>query len=57
MHYYDLAAASGSNEKIVVALNRNWRGRPISEIASINAQAARRELAAERVPRRTKSPA
>lgn len=47
MHYYDLAAASGSNEKIVVALDRNWRGRPISEIASLNAQAARRELAAE----------
>ncbi len=47
MHYYDLAAASGSNEKVVVALNRNWRGRPISEIASSNAQSARRELAAE----------
>ncbi len=47
VHYYDLAAASGSHEKIVVALNRNWRGRPISEIASLNSQAARRELAAE----------
>ncbi len=46
-HYYDLAAASGSNEKVVVALNRKWRGRPISEIASSNAQSARRELAAE----------
>ncbi len=46
-HYYDLAAASGSNEKVVVALSRSWRGHPISEIASVNAQAARRDLAAE----------
>jgi Flp pilus assembly protein TadD len=43
-HYYSLAAASGSNEKIVVALNRNWRGRNIVEVAQINAQAATREL-------------
>jgi Flp pilus assembly protein TadD len=47
LYYYDHAAASGSNEKVVVALNRGWRGRPISEIASTNAEAARRELATE----------
>jgi len=47
LRYYDRAAVSGSNEKVVVAVNRSWRGRPISEIASINAQAARRELATE----------
>lgn len=47
MHYYDLAALTGSNEKVVVALNRSWRGRPIADIASINSRAARRELAAE----------
>jgi Flp pilus assembly protein TadD len=47
VHYYGLAAARASNEKIVVALNRNWRGRGISEIADINAQAARRELSTE----------
>jgi Flp pilus assembly protein TadD len=46
-HYYDLAAASGSNEKIVVALNRNWRGHSISEIAGRNAQAVRHELSSE----------
>jgi len=46
-HYYGLAAASGSKEKIVVALNRGWRGRSITEIASINLQAAQRELRAE----------
>jgi Flp pilus assembly protein TadD len=47
VHLYDRAAASNSNEKIVVALNRNWRGRSISEIANRNAQAARRELGSE----------
>lgn len=47
VHYYDLVALGGSKDKIVVALNRNWRGRPISEIASMNAQGARRELASE----------
>jgi Flp pilus assembly protein TadD len=44
---YDRAAASNSNEKVVVALNRNWRGRSISEIANHNAEAARRELSGE----------
>jgi Flp pilus assembly protein TadD len=45
--FYQLAAAIGSHEKVVVALNRNWRGRPISEVASLNADAARRELSTE----------
>jgi len=45
--YYSQAASSGSQEKVVVALNRSWRGRSISEIASRNAEAARRELSAE----------
>jgi Flp pilus assembly protein TadD len=44
---YSQAADSHSNERVVVALNRSWRGRPISDIASLNAQAARRELSAE----------
>ncbi len=44
---YSQAAASGSVEKVVVALNRSWRGRSIAEIASQNEQAARRELGAE----------
>jgi tetratricopeptide (TPR) repeat protein len=47
IRYYDLAASSGSKEQIVVALNRDWRGRSISEIASRNADAARRELSNE----------
>jgi Flp pilus assembly protein TadD len=47
IRYYDLATLSGSGDKVVVAFNRGWRGRPISEIAGINAQGARRELATE----------
>src|SRR6266702_2677253 len=47
VRYYSLAASSASDEKIVVALNRSWRGRSISEVAEINAQAARRELSTE----------
>jgi Flp pilus assembly protein TadD len=44
---YTMAAASRSDEKVVVAFNRSWRGRPITEIANTNAKAARRELSAE----------
>jgi Flp pilus assembly protein TadD len=44
---YTMAAASGSDEKVVVAFNRSWRGREITEVASINERAARRELSAE----------
>jgi Flp pilus assembly protein TadD len=47
VRYYAMAAAGGSKEKVVVALNRNWRGRGISEIADLNVQAARRELGSE----------
>jgi Flp pilus assembly protein TadD len=45
--YYGLAASSGSKEKVVVAFNRSWRGRSITEIADRNLQAARLELSNE----------
>jgi len=45
--FYSQAAASGSKEKVVVSVNRSWRGLPISEIASRNADASRRELSNE----------
>lgn len=45
--FYEQSAAIGSNEKVVVAFNRSWRGRPITEIASRNADAARRQLSNE----------
>jgi len=44
VHFYSLAAASGSNQRIVLALNRSWRGRSIAEVANENSLAARREL-------------
>jgi len=47
IHFYGLAAASGSKEKIVVAPNRSWRGHSITDIASLNVEAARRELSTE----------
>ncbi len=42
--YYDRSAATGSREPIVIAFNRNWRGRPISEVAARNAESSRKEL-------------
>ncbi len=42
--YYDRSAATGSREAIVIAFNRSWRGRPISEVAARNAESSRREL-------------
>ena len=47
VRFYAQAAASGSNEKVVIALDHDWRGRSISEIASRNADKARRELSSE----------
>jgi Flp pilus assembly protein TadD len=42
--YYDRSAATGSREPIVIAFNKNWRGRPISEVAARNADDSRKEL-------------
>ncbi len=42
--YYNQAALTGSREPVVVTLNKDWRGKPINEIASRNAQKARNEL-------------
>jgi Flp pilus assembly protein TadD len=42
--YYDRSAATGSREPIVIAFNKNWRGRPISEVAARNAESSRKEL-------------
>jgi len=41
---YDKAAATRSREAIVVTYNKDWRGKPISEIAAQNAQNTRKEL-------------
>jgi Flp pilus assembly protein TadD len=44
IRYYDRAAATGSREPIVIAFNKSWRGKPISEVAERNAEASRKEL-------------
>jgi Flp pilus assembly protein TadD len=44
IRYYDRSAATGSREPIVIAFNKNWRGRPISEVAARNADDSRKEL-------------
>jgi Flp pilus assembly protein TadD len=44
IRYYDSSAATGSREPIVIAFNKSWRGKPISEVAQQNAEKSRKEL-------------
>ena len=44
LSYYSAASARRSNEKVVVALKSDWRGRPISDIAERNAKNVRKEM-------------
>src|SRR5579859_5768269 len=44
IRFYDSSAATGSREPIVIAFNKSWRGRPISEVAAQNADKSRKEL-------------
>jgi len=44
IRYYDSSAATGSREPIVIAFNKSWRGKPISEVAAENADKSRKEL-------------
>src|ERR1700756_133849 len=44
IRYYDSSAATGSREPIVIAFNKSWRGKPISEVAASNAEKGRKEL-------------
>jgi Flp pilus assembly protein TadD len=44
IRFYDRAAATNSREPIVIAFNRSWRGKPISEVAARNADESRKEL-------------
>ncbi|MFB3917064.1 MAG: tetratricopeptide repeat protein [Terriglobales bacterium] len=46
LKYYN-AAALGSQEKIVVTVNKRWRGRPISEVAADNAEKVRDQIKKE----------
>jgi Flp pilus assembly protein TadD len=42
---YSRAAATGSQEKVVIASHKDWMGKPISEVAAKNADHARDSLA------------
>jgi len=42
--YYNRAALTGSSDPVIVTLNKDWRGKPINEIAARNAEKARKEL-------------
>ncbi|HEY2499001.1 MAG TPA: hypothetical protein VGK24_18200 [Candidatus Angelobacter sp.] len=44
IRFYDSSAATGSREPIVIAFNKSWRGKPISEVAEQNAGKSRKEL-------------
>src|ERR1043166_8815138 len=44
IRYYDSSAATGSRAPIVIAFNKSWRGKPISEVAEQNAEKSRKEL-------------
>lgn len=47
MGFYTRSAQQHSGQPIIVTLNRDWRGKPISEIADHNARALRKLMAKE----------
>lgn len=47
LNYYTQAAALHSSESVVVAVDPHWRGKAISEVAEVNAEAIRRRLQTE----------
>ncbi len=42
--FYSKAASTGSSERVVVAMNKKWRGQPINSVAGDNARKAERAL-------------
>jgi Flp pilus assembly protein TadD len=44
LSYYTAAAATRSSEPIIVTVNGDWRGKPISEVAERNAKSVRRTI-------------
>lgn len=44
LRYYQEAANTRSDERVVVTVRKDWRGKPISEVAAQNAKAARKIL-------------
>ena len=50
LQYYTAAANLGSTENVQVSFNKEWRGRPISEIASRNARELQKLMQREETP-------
>src|SRR5439155_13194431 len=50
LSYYTKAAQVHSQEPVVVTINRDWRGKGISEIAERNAKNLRKEMEKEETP-------
>ena len=44
LSYYNQAATSGTDEKVVVTVHQSWRGKPIREVAERNANAVKELL-------------
>lgn len=44
LSYYNAAASKHSDEPIVVTVNRDWRGKPISRVAADNAKALQKDM-------------
>ncbi len=42
--YYRKAASTGSDDPVLVTMNKNWRGKPIREISADNAKAVQKVL-------------
>jgi Flp pilus assembly protein TadD len=47
LSYYNAAAATRSTEPIIVTVNKDWRGKPISEVAAENARNLRKDMRKE----------
>ena len=50
LSYYTAAASSGSREPVVVTVNKEWRGRPIDEVAAENAARLRKQMIKQETP-------
>jgi tetratricopeptide (TPR) repeat protein len=48
LKYYDQAAGAQSDATAIVTVERNWRGKPVSEMAAQNAKSLREHLARSR---------
>ena len=44
LKYYDEAAATRSKQPVIVTLNRNWRGKPVSQMAADSAKVLRKRM-------------